>query len=375
MKAKPTVITFCVLLFGIALLNVFSPVKLMSESENRQLEQMPKLTWNTLKSGDFTRKFENFITDQFVARDTWVGAKTAVEAGFGRKSAKSVYFAKENYLIEMFDSIDHAFYSRNLGHVANFANKVEEELGIPVQTMLVPTASHVLADKLPSFAPELDQSALLSEAEQLLPHFINVSDTLSMHCNEYIYYRTDHHWTSLGALYAYNYWREQNGESTHQISDFEQEVLSEEFYGTTYSKARLYSTPPDTITAYIASVLLLLVNYNFGQIVTDSIYERSFLEQKDKYSVFLNANQPNVQITTGLENGRRLLLIKDSYANAFVQPALADFEQVHVIDLRYYRKSAYDYIAEYGITDVLVQYNLKGFSSDPNLLFLVQPLV
>ena len=374
MKAKPTVIIFCALLFGIALLNLLSPTKLMSESENRQLQQMPPLTWSTLAGGDFTRRFELFVTDQFVERDAWVGVKTAVEAGIGRKSAKGVYFARDKYLIEMFDSVDMAVYRRNLGYVANFANTAENELGIPVQTMLVPTASHILKNKLPPFSPEIDQAELLNEADRLLPHFVDVSSVFNAHSDEYIYYRTDHHWTSLGAFYAYNHWREQNGELAWPLSDLEQEILSDEFYGTTYSKARLYTTPPDTITALIAKVPALSVSYDFGQTTTGSIYERSFLEQKDKYSVFLNANQPNVQISTGVENGRRLLLIKDSYANAFVQPALADFEQIHVIDLRYYRKSACDYIAEHGITDVLVQYTLKGFSSDPNLLFLVQPL-
>ena len=374
MKAKPTVIIFCVLFFGIAVLNVLSPSKLMSESENRQLQQMPVLSRETLLSGDFTRRFEGFITDQFVARDSWVGAKTAVEVAVGRKSAKSVYFAKDNYLIEMFDSVDPAVYSRNLGFLAEFARMVEAEQGVDVQTMLVPTASAILKDKLPAFAPEIDQSNMLREAASVLPHFVDVTEPLNANSGEYIFYRTDHHWTSLGALCAYNHWRVQNGEAPHTVADFETEMLSDNFYGTTYSKAQLYSTPPDEIFAYKAGVPALSVTYDFGQSFTDTIYERSFLEQKDKYSVFLNANQPNVQINTGLQNDRRLLLIKDSYANAFVQPALADFEQVHVIDLRYYRKSAAEYITEHGITDVLVLYNLKGFSSDPNLLFLVQPL-
>lgn len=370
MRAKITVGIFIALLFGLAVLNLASPSQAFSENENRVLQRMPAFSVDALLSGKFTADFDKFITDQFVFRDSWVGVKTLSEQALLKHSSNGVYFADDQYLIEMFDTVDHEQYEKNLNILAEFSRRVQAQ-GVSAYTMLVPTSSMILADKLPANAPEIDQRALLNQASELIPGFVDVSAALQQHNGEYIYYRTDHHWTSLGAFYAYARWQEVIGLPGISPENYQQAILSEEFLGTTYSKANLYTIPPDTITAFTPSGLgPVSVDYNNGETVTDSIYEMSFLEKKDKYSVFFNANQPITRVTTGKQNGKKLLLIKDSYANTFAQMVLNDYEEIVMIDLRYFKTSVYDFVLENQITDLLILYNVKGFSQVTDLYYL-----
>lgn len=368
MNSKVTSIIFVVLIFGIALLNLFVPKADFSEKENRYLARMPEFSVNSVFNGAFTSGWDSYVSDRFVTRDYWVGAKTLSELALGKRSTNGVYFAGDA-LIEMFDSVDMDRFERNISFLKSFSDRVSEGLGINVQVMLVPTASMILRDSLPAFAPEIDQQALLDYAEGELDGFIDISEILSSHSNEYIYYRTDHHWTSLGAFYAYNHLRAVIGLPEKELSDYTTETLSEEFYGTTWSKAGLYTIPPDTLTAFMSNGGLE-VDYNNDELITNTIYERSYLEVKDKYSVFFNANQPVTRVKTSVDNNKKLLIIKDSYANIFAQMPLADFCEVSLLDPRFYKASFYNFIADNGITDVLVLYNLKGFSADANIYYL-----
>ena len=80
---------------------------------------------------------------------------------------------------------------------------MQNRFGIEVKAMIVPTANDILKDKLPLFAPEVDQQELIAQMKEALPGFIDVTDALSAHKDEDIFYKTDHHWTSLGVYYAY----------------------------------------------------------------------------------------------------------------------------------------------------------------------------
>lgn len=370
-RAKTILLIFLVLLGGIALINLLTPEKTFSENENRYLKKRPEFSLEALFHGNFTADFDEYIIDQFALRDRWVGIKALSELALQKHASGGVYFAADDYLIEMFDTVDETQYAKNLEAVAEFSRRAEEGLGLRTRVILAPTASRILSDKLPFRAPEISQQALLVQAATAIPGLLDVSEALARHKDEFIYYRTDHHWTSLGAFYAYRDWREAEGGTVPSLDGFDQEILSDRFFGTTYSKASLYSTSPDTITAFLPrGIGPYSVEYVTLNRVTDTLYDRSYLDKKDKYAAFLSGNQPVIHITTSNPNGKRLLLIKDSYANAFVQFALADFSEIHILDLRYYKLSPYAYAEENGITDLLILYNLKGFSEDTNLYYL-----
>lgn len=362
------VFVFLLLVFGIGIWNLLTPDRVYSENENRFLAKVPAFSAKELFFGDYTADLETYVTDQFAARDTWVAAKAASELILQKQQSGGVYFAQDDYLIEAFDELNREQYEKNLGYAAALGKALAGR-DIPLHCMLVPTASHVLREKLPAFAPETNQAQMLTEAESILPNLTDVTEALYSHREESIYYRTDHHWTSLGAFYAYEAWCDQTGRDTPVITDYDREILSGDFYGTTWSKASLYSIPPDSIETFRPKGRPAL-EVTFENETADSIYRPSYLEQKDQYSVFLGQNQPVIKIKTDAGNNRRLLLIKDSYANSFVQFLLTDYAEIHILDPRFYRSSYTAYAEEQGITDALLLFNLKGFSEETSLYFL-----
>jgi hypothetical protein len=363
MRGKVVSVLFVILMFGVGVFQWLMPDQAFSENENRYLAQMPDFSAKALADGSYTKKLGEYMTDQFPLRNQWVGLKTLTERFVGKRDSGGVYFGKDGYLIEMFSQIDADRYEKNWKTVKAFAEEGERVWGIRVQAMLVPAPSGILKDKLPANAPEVDETALLEQARAGGVPLFDVTDVLQAHSGESIYYKTDHHWTGLGAYYAYQAWQKSQGKETKPLSAYTEEVLSDRFYGTTYSKANLYTAEPDTIRAYYTKDQVE-VFYNNGAETAQSAYTRSYLQGKDKYSVFFNGNQPVTKIKGRNPQGGKLLLVKDSYANTFAQFALEDYAEVHLIDLRYYKEPVGDYIKAQGISDVLILYSLKNFAGD-----------
>ena len=161
--------------------------------------------------------------------------------------------------------------------------------------------------------------------------------------------------------YCYAAWMQAQGKTAEPLSAWQSQVLCDNFRGTTYNKANDPFAPFDTITAYYKT-LTHTVRYNGGNYVTDSIYERKYLSGKDQYAAFLNSNQ-STTVVSGPGEGR-LLILKDSYANCFAQFVIDDYAETHLIDLRFFQGSVTDYLAENGITQVLVLYNIPNFAAD-----------
>lgn len=378
-KFKPQYITiavFLLLVFGLALLNLLTPVKAISEMENMPLEQMPEFSFKALFEGDFTADFEEFVTDQFVWRDFFVGVKTQAEHLMGKKDTNGVYFSKDNFLIEKQDDsfVDAEQAEKNLDRLVEFINKSEEKYGEGhAKVMLVPTAITVHGDKLPAYAPYYDQKAMLKGLKERLPEkaYVDVLSALENKKDEYIFYKTDHHWTTLGAYYGYRAYCESAGTEGTTADDYDIKEVSDEFYGTVYSKARLLTTKPDRIYAYhLKEKQDLVLDYNMGEKQETSLYQESFLEKRDKYSYFLGGNNPLVKIDTGVKNGKKLLLIKDSYSHCFAPFLTSDYETIYMIDLRHFNVSLSSYAEQEGITDVLVLYNTVNYLNDKNILKL-----
>lgn len=391
MKVRAVVMTliFSLVVSTIAIVNAAMPKKDFSENENRVLAEFPAFTLENLfvgtpsvdDSGAQTRRiwttdFETYISDHFMLRDQWVGLKSLVELWAQKKDSSGVYFAKDGYLIEQFWSYDNRKLQRNVESIKQFIEMVNEQFAIEVKTMIVPTANDILKDKLPMFAPEVDQQELIAQIKQELSGFIDVTDVLSAHKEEGIFYRTDHHWTSLGVYYAYQEFCNQMGIAQKPLSWYQPEVLSDQFLGTNYSKANLYTVKPETMMYYKSpNASLLQVEYlAAGRVIktSDSLIEYQFLEEKDKYSAFLNGNQPVTKITTENKNGKKLLIVKDSYANSFAPFVTDDYQEVHLIDLRAYKQSTLQYIEQNGITDILILYNLENFVEDTNIYQLTK---
>ncbi|MGN1451312.1 MAG: DHHW family protein [Eubacteriales bacterium] len=360
MRNKIVTGTFCLLLACGIISGILTPDKYYSESEKRTLTQKNAVSAAVLPSGKIGREIEKYLSDQFPLRDGWITVKTITERLSGKTEINGVYFGRDGYLIDRFVSFDRKQFEANLKAL----KKLSETICVPMNVMLVPTAAQILSEKLPPWAPNLDQKALFDEATAAGLDTVDVFQILSEHSSEYIFYRTDHHFTSLGAYYCYAVWLQMQGKTAKPISAWQSQVLCSNFRGTTYNRVNCPFTGYDTIEAFYKT-LQHTVNYNNGDYVTDSIYERKFLSGKDQYAAFLNSNQA-VTVVSGSGEGR-LLIIKDSYANCFAQFVIDGCEETHLIDPRFFRGSVSGYIEENGITQVLVLYNIPNFVSDTAL--------
>ena len=362
MRNKIITSFFCLLLAVSALIGLLMPDRYYSEREKRTLTQKPKFTVANFISGEFSDELEKYLTDQVPLRDGWVTMKTYMELAIGKRESVGVYICKDKYLMDKFTSYSKKQLVANAAALVDLQEKLAAE-GISMNTILVPMAAQVLTDKLPAYAPVADYAAILQVLTDAGVDTTDVLSVLAARSSENIYYRTDHHWTSLGAYYAYCAWR--GIEPT--ADEWTQEILCGNFHGTTWNKVPLPTVPAEEITAWYQHPTRH-VSYNNDQYEIESIYERKYLSGSDQYAVFLNSNQAQTVIEGSGKNGK-LLLIKDSYGNTFSQFPVEDCAEVHVLDLCFFKGDVAEYARENGITDALVLYGVQNFAKDTNLRF------
>lgn len=369
MNKKVIAIGFSSLLFASSAVNLCWPKRAFSENENRYLQEFPSFSADDILSGQFTKEFESYASDQFIGRDGWITLKTVSELALFKKDNGRVYFGEDGTLFDATETIDEKQLDKNTRAVVRYIQALRETApDLKASVLLVPTASAIEADKLPAFAPVPDQRAALNRVMNEIGGTASVLDPfdlLAAHRGDSLYYKTDHHWTTDGAYLVYTAWAEQNGLQPTPYGAFSVETVSDTFRGTLYSKANLLTIRPDVIHAYrYRKPVTVTADYGGGT-VTDSLYFDEYLTRKDQYSYFLGENQPLVEIHTGTQNGRTLLLVQDSYAHCFLPFLTAHYENILVADPRYNPNADYTaYAREKNVTDLLVLYNLPNFAVD-----------
>lgn len=355
-----------ILLFSVAF--IFMPKQEFAENENRYLAKWPSLSWESVKSGEYMEDINTYISDHFPLRNFFMGLKADTEIAFGKKKINNVYIAKDDYLIEAYDK------PVNTERIADTFSKFYQKLNvtdIDINLMLVPTAHYILSDKLPANVPEVNQMDIANEIYEK-------SGVPAIDCTSYlskaaafgqVYYYTDHHWTSYGAYQGYIAFCETKGFSPVPLETMNKETVTEEFYGTIYSKVNDYSHKADSIEVYTNPDDKLTVNYTDTEEIKDSLYNFDYVLKKDKYSLFLDNLHTLVEITNeNADTERELVLIKDSYANCIVPFLTQHYKKIYVFDTRYYKQGPSKFINENkGITDVLLLYNMNTIDTDAGI--------
>ncbi len=371
-------IGFFVLISGASLIikdREFSP------NENRYLAETPELSWDNILSGKFQDGLEDYLRDQVCFRDGWITVKTGIQKACGDTDIGGAYVGKDGYDFEKItpEDVDEKQVDRNIKAVEDYFMTASETIDKQkLSFLLVPTSGLVMQEKLPKNARLFDQAKYIDQVQKAMKdyNFVDVRDTLMDHNDEYIYYKTDHHWTSAGACLAYDVWSERTGGEAETEDGLVKNVVSDKFRGSLYSKILDADSAYDEIWTYG-----LQKDEAFGSkdcTVTidekqqlDSIYDDEKLQEKDKYAYFLGGNYGQVHIqnqkAASKAKGKNILIIKDSFANSFVPFVTQDYENIYMVDLRYYNGDMKAYLQEHEITDVLVLYNISNFISDRNI--------
>jgi len=362
MKTKKTdlilVVLFCAFLVGMMLLSILLPKKDFSELEKRNLADAPKPDFGSIASGEWGADVENYLADHVPGRDFLVGLNAYFDLLTGRPAGKDIW-VRDGRLPEAPVDAKSPAVDANMQIINNFAAAV----GRNVDLMVIPSAGWA------GEYPEYPDTEILERIADQAGESVKVLDMQPVFAGKpELYYRTDHHWTSAGAYGAYVSYMEQTGKTYRAEADFRKEILTGCFRGSTYSRSALWLTPAEDLELWHGSENLTVTN---GETEGEhsGVFYRERLEEADKYTVFLDGNHSVVRIHNPEGEGK-LLVVRDSYANCLGCFLAESYEEVVLIDLRYYRQPVSGLLQEEEFEDVLICYSIGNFLTDVNLIWL-----
>ena len=360
---------FILSFFLILIVNLIVPTKEKSEEENRMLEKKPKATVSSIISGDYMEQWEKYASDQFFGRNFWRKIKVNADKIAGAKEENGVFIGKNGQLLEDIAVPDDEQLEANTNAVTNFAQTYSN---IPTTEMLVPDAACILSSRLPAFATVEDQRQMFGMVERNLGDAVNWVDTVSImnkHKTEKLYYKTDHHWTTQGAFFVFKEAAPLFGIEGDVSDDYVSYTVTDSFNGVLASKSGVGLDEKEKIDIYAPTDGDddVIVNYVNETKKTTSLYDSSKLETRDKYGVFLGGNTSVIDIKTVSTSKKRLLVVKDSFADCFIPFLTPHYREIVVVDPRYYTGTMKEIMDTYRITDALILYSGNTFFTDNNI--------
>lgn len=363
---KVITVIICFIVLGFSISFLILEKKDFSEDEFRYLEKWPKFSFDNLLNGKYIKQIENYTTDHFLLRNDLVGLKTATKLMLNERLINDVYVGSDSYLIQKYIE-DTKYIDKIINNLNSFKKKNQD---INMSFMLVPTSVLIENNKLPIDAlNDSEESTIEYFSNNLDFDVIDVSDILKSNKDKYqLYYRTDHHWTSYGAYFAYLKYCDYLNIKNNIINDYDKIEVSNDFLGTLYSKTFIKDVLKDTIYRFeLKDKDNISIKYLDKS--TDTLYDDTYLDSKDKYSYFLGGNKPLIEITNlSSNNSNNLLVIKDSYANAFIPFLVNHYKKIYVIDPRYYNVSISNFIIDNDIKNVLFLYNVLTINNDTGIV-------
>lgn len=362
------------LLFGCII--VLTPNRDFSDNENRVLASLPAFHLQDFWSGDYQEDLEQAVDDQMVCRDQFTALATDMMQKLGYRDIGGAYLGSgQTYLTKTTaDDINMFRYMENLRFVEYLSGEYPEKVSL----MLVPSAGTILKERLPKYAPFYHADSMYHAAEVVCEttDLLDLRKAMQLQ-NEIlkseksdceVYFRTDHHWTLPGAYQAYASYSTAKGREPQEYQKFQPKMVTDSFYGTLYSKVLDRKVKPDVMYAAsdIGETISVVCDGKTGK----SVYDAEKLDTKDKYAYFFGGNFGEVKIQTGAEQGGTLVIFKDSFANSMVPFLLQDYEEIIMIDLRYYRDSIATYLEELDDPGILILYEMSNFAQDANLVKL-----
>lgn len=362
-------VLFCGFLGAMMVLYLLLPKTDFSETEKRYLAEFPKISGEKLLSGQWGTDVESYMADHIPGRNFFVGLNAWNSLISGRQVTTDIRLLEGQRLVEAPVSWNETQVTKNMSAINGFRTAVSQ----PVELLLVPSAGWAAESERVRFLDlfsreqyrdtELIQEIYSRTAEGI--DVVGVSDVLREDC----YFRTDHHWNSLGAFRVYEALMVRKDRFVPDQSMFRVETV-DGFYGSTYSRSALWQIPGESLELWHSETELLVENgENPG--VHEGVFYRERLEEADKYTVFLDGNHSLVRIrNSAMEGCGKLLVIRDSYANLLGTFLAESYEEVILVDLRYYKNPISELAAQEGCDEILIVYSLGNFMTDANIVWL-----
>lgn len=401
---KASVVIFAVFLVFFGFLSMVDKNKTVSEQENRKLAEKPKFTFSSLFSGEYTVAFENFYSDNFPMRGFFINCNTKINDVFTRFSGengdvvvstekhdsdfvgegvdllgeKKKQGMKENTAAVTPDSEATVsgsilitgqraleIYTHNdtsANRYASVINKTAKSMPKDVKfySMLCPTAvefygtakyregQYSQRESIKKIDSLLDKSIIKVDA------YSNLVDAV----DDYIYFRSDHHWTARGAYCGYKAFCDVSGNSAPALESFTTHNIDGflgSLYKATYSS--VLSNNPDSVECFELAVDAMNIVYPDGKMNpsegVSTYVVASQVNDSNKYLAFIAGDQPVEKIVTSVKNGKKILVIKESFGNAFVPFLCNNYEEIYVVDPRWVEMNLADFVTTNGIQEVL----------------------
>ncbi len=368
---------FIFLLVGFSVLNLFWPKRDMSELENRKLAQFPAFSVKALLNGTWFGDLSEYVQDQVAFRDGLIDLESTFNnLVFAKTEEGGILLGKDGWMFtKLFDISDSTQkqLDKNLQAVTSFASRHPGK----VTFLLAPSASVIYPEMLPAGAPMVDENAMLDDIFAQVSSAADVIDmrpVFTQQKEQYLYYKTDHHWTTQGAYLAYEQFCQLNGLFPFDTNAYQAESVPG-FYGTHYSATRRWNVQPDTITYYPLDNPMTIFDIGaeteYTPRTTESMINTEKFGTRDKYAAFLDGNN-GYSVIEGNGEGS-ILVVKDSYANCFVPFLTANYEKIGVVDLRNFSYGLDSTIESEGYDQILILYNFQTFIADNRVVYMDRP--
>ena len=372
MKNKIFFAIFMTVWVVIVIINFIWPKQVFSEEENRMLATIPRFSFESFVNGDYLNGVNDYINDHFAFRNFYLKLNSWWEVSvMGKEENNRVYIGKDGYLFEKFEYNDNEKENAdtNAKIISDFANKMKKQ-NVPTYFALAPNSIYINRNKLPNNVEVPNQEKIINQIYEKIENakYINVVENLKKeNRNKQLYIKTDHHMNSDGAYIIYKEYCKANNIQAEELSNFNRVTVSNNFLGTFDSKAQILNQETDEMFVYQNENNINIREAIYDKQTTNSIFNEEYLKGKDKYSYFLNGNNSRAIIKTNINNDKKLLVIKDSYAHIMSQFLCQEYSEVHFLDPRYTNFDYVEYARENGITDVLFLYDVSTFEQDTKL--------
>lgn len=360
-------ILFFVFLLGMLLLYLCLPKQDFSQQEKRYLAEAPSFCWENLYSGKFFEDMETYMADHVPGRNFFVGLNAYYNLLTGRQA--EILLTKDNRLVEEPVQGDSLIVERNMNLIHQFAEMID----VPVHLMIIPSSGWASEDCILGVADAYQDEELIEEIYGMAGDTVQTIDIVSSFAEtgqpKKLYYKTDHHWNSMGAYTAYKVYMEFLGKPYRAQEDYQVETVPD-FYGSTYSRSALWKTPGDSMELWHGSDQISVISEG-SETVHEGVFFMERLEGSDKYTVFLDGNHALVRIDNSSCTGKgKLLVVRDSFSNCLGGFLAESYESVVLADLRYYKKPISELLKGETFDQILICYSLKNFLTDGNIVWL-----